>query len=311
MNEILSFITSFLTSAMRQAAPLTLAGLGVAYAEKAGILNIGEEGIMLGGAFTGFIVGFFTKSLFLGILGGMAGGIAISMIHAYVCIHCKANQTIVGLALNFFTQGFTSFLFLLAFGQGSSLPNMQKLKAIRIPLLSRIPVIGESLFNQNILVYILYISIVLLSIVFYKTEWGINLTAVGENPRAADSVGINVSRTRYIACLVNGIFGGLGGCYITLGQLGYFQEDIVSGKGYIALVVVILGRHNPVFILLSAMIIGFAESLQFSLQAMGVPLPSQAFSMLPYVVAVVVLLFSIGKSSAPASIGIPYERDKR
>ena len=307
----LTFLASFLASAVRQAVPLTLAGIGVAYAEKAGILNIGEEGIMLTGAFTGFITAFYPNSLFLGILGGAAGGICISMIHAWLCIRCRANQTISGLALNFFALGLTSFLFLLAFGQGSSLPSISKLSAVRIPLLGSIPLIGEPFFNQNILTYICYVCIILFTILYGRTEWGTQLTAVGENPRAADTAGLNVFKTRYFACLLNGILGGLGGCYITLAQLGYFQEDIVSGKGYMALVAVILGRRNPLTILLSAMIIGFAESLQFSMQASGIPLPSQAFSMLPYVVAVIVLLFSIGKSQDPSALGIPYDRDKR
>lgn len=311
MSGIAATITSFLTSAVRQATPLTLAGIGVAFSEKSGVLNIGEEGVMLSGAFTGFMVGFSTGSLFLGIIAGALGGLLIAMIHAFMSIKGKANQTIVGLALNFFTQGLTSFLFLNAFGKGSSLPSLRKLEAISIPLLSRIPIIGPALFNQNILVYILYLAILLASVVMDKTEWGINLIAVGENPRAADSAGLNVFLIRYLACAVNGILGGLGGAAITLGQLGYFQEDIVSGKGYIALVAVMLGRHNPPLIMLSAMIIGFAESLQFTFQAMGVPLPPQAFSMFPYVVAVIVLLFSIGRSSAPAAIGIPYERDRR
>ena len=311
MNETLSAIASLLTASLRQAAPLTLAGLGVACAEKAGILNIGEEGVMLGGAFGGFMLAYYSGSLWIGILGGMLGGLAVAMLHAFMCVRCRANQTTVGLALNFFTLGVTSFLFLLAFGKGSSLPSIPKLASVRIPLLSDIPVIGAPLFNQNILVYILYVAVIACSVVFYKTEWGVNLTAVGENPRAADTAGLNVFKIRYITCAVNGVFGGLGGAYITLAQLGYFQEDIVSGKGYIALVAVILGRRNPAAILLSAMIIGFAESLQFTLQAKGYPLPSQAFSMLPYVVAVVVLLFSIGKSANPAALGVPYERSKR
>ena len=299
-------IETFLAAALRQAAPLTLAGLGVACAEKAGILNIGEEGIMLSGAFGGFMLAYLTGNLWLGMLGGLL----IAMIHGVMCIHCKANQTTVGLALNFFAQGLTSFLFLLAFGAGSSLPSIDKMTAIRIPVLADIPVLGV-LFNQNVLVYILYLAVIVMSVVFYKTEWGVNLTAVGENPTAADTAGLNVYRIRYVTCAVNGILGGLGGAYITLAQLGYFQEDIVSGKGYIALVAVILGCRNPIFVLLASMLIGFAESLQFTLQASGIPLPSQAFSMLPYVVAVVVMLFSIGKNNNPATLGIPYERDKR
>ena len=307
----IDLIASFIASAVRQAAPLTLAGLGVAYAEKAGILNIGEEAVMLFGAFLGFIVAFFSGSLFLGILAGMAGGLMISMLHAFMCIHCRANQTISGLALNYLTLGLTSFLFLLAFGNTSTLPSLSKLVAIRIPLLADIPVIGEAFFDQNILVYILYGCIAVSCVVLYRTEWGTSIVAVGENPAAADMAGLNVFATRYMMCALNGILGGLGGCCITLGQLGYFQENIISGKGYIALVAVILGRRNPVGILLTAMVIGFTESLQFSLQAIGIPLPSQAFSMLPYVVSVIVLLFSCGKNLDPAALGIPYERDKR
>lgn len=266
---------------------------------------------MLSGAFFGFIAAYFSGSLFVGIISGALGGILISMIHAFMCIKVKANQTIVGLALNFFTLGLTSFLFLLVFGQNTKLPSVASLNPITLPVLSKIPVLGPVFFSQNILIYILYLAIIVFFVVFYKTEWGVRLTAVGENPRAADSAGLGVNATRYVSCIINGVFGGLGGAYITLAQLGYFQEDIVSGKGYIALVVVILGRHNPVFILLSAMLIGFAESLQFSLQTMGIPLPSQAFSMLPYLIAVIVLLLSAGKSSSPAFLGIPYERDKR
>ncbi len=308
--ELIGAIETFLPAALRQAVPLTLAGIGVSFAEKAGILNIGEEGVMLCGAFGGFMMAFMTGNLWLGMLGGMLGGLLVAMIHGFMCIHCRANQTTVGLALNFFAQGLTSFLFLLAFGQGSSLPSIDKMTAIRIPVLADIPVLGI-LFEQNILVYILYLVVAVSAVVLYKTEWGVNLTAVGENPKAADTAGLNVYFVRYTTCAINGVLGGLGGAYITLAQLGYFQEGIISGKGYIALVAVILGRRNPVLVMLFSMLIGFAESLQFSLQASGIPLPSQAFSMLPYVVAVVVMLLSIGKNTNPSALGTPYERDKR
>ena len=310
MNEILNLIGSFLTSAVCQAAPLTIAGIGVAYAEKAGILNIGEEGIMLAGAFTGFITAFFSGSLLLGVLGGMAGGLIISMLHAFMCIHCKTNQTISGLALNYLTLGLTSFLFLLAFGKGSSLPSIAKLKSLPVPLLSKIPMIGEALFNQNILVYLVYLIVIVSCIILYKTEWGISITAVGENPGAADTAGINVYGVRYLMCAVNGLWAASAAAlsrwdsWATFG--GYHRR-----QGYIALVAVILGRRNPVGILLTAMIIGFTESLQFTLQAKGIPLPSQAFSMLPYVVAVIVLLLSFGKGYDPSALGVPYDRNKR
>ncbi|MDP4164933.1 MAG: ABC transporter permease, partial [Bacillota bacterium] len=300
-----------LTASLLMAVPLTLAGIGEAVSERAGILNIGVEAIMLSGAFFGFIVAFFTGNLLLGVLASIIGGVFISLIHAVISIHCKADQTISGLALNFMALGLTSFLFLKAFGQTTTLPACKVLGNIKIPILWKIPILGPVLFNQNIFVYITLIGIVLISIFFYKTEWGVDLLAVGEDPRAADSAGLNVYSIRYSACIINGIFGGLAGSCITLAQLGYFMENITSGKGYIALAAVILGRRNPIGIFAASMIFGFSEALQFNLQTTGIPIPSQVFTMFPYVVAVVVLIFSIGRSGDPSALGIPFERDKR
>ena len=310
-SEVIALISVYLIASVRMATPLILAGLGEAISEKAGIINIGVEGIMLSGAFFSFIVSFFTGNLLFGLLAGIAGGIMVSMIHAVLSIHCQANQTIVGLALNFMVLGLTSFLFLMVFGQATTIPSCAVLSEVKIPLLWRIPMIGEALFNQNLFVYIALISLVLTAIFFYKTEWGVNLVAVGEHPQAANSAGLNVVAVRYLACFVNGVLGGLGGASITLGQLGFFMENVTSGRGYIALVVVILGRRNPFGIFAAAMVIGFSQALQFNLQTLGIPIPSQVFSMFPYVVAVIVLCLSIGKSSDPAALGIPYERNKR
>ena len=308
---MIATVTSYLSAALRMATPLTLAGLGETICEKSGITNIGVEAIMLFGAFFSFIVAFFTKNLALGMLSGILGGIIISMIHAFLSIKAKANQTISGLALNFTALGLTSFLFLKFFGQSTVLPDIKTVSNIKIPLLSKIPILGEAIFNQNIFVYIMLAAVLIVWIYFYKTQWGVNLFAVGEHPRAADSAGLNVGKIRYFACLLNGLLGGLAGANITLAQLGFFQENITAGKGYIALVTVILGRRNPVGVLISSLILGFAEALQFNLQTKGFPIPSQVFSMLPYIVTVVVLLFSIGKSSDPAALGEPYERNAR
>ncbi|TGE39229.1 ABC transporter permease [Desulfosporosinus fructosivorans] len=310
-SEVIALVSVYLIASVRMATPLILAGLGEAISEKAGIINIGVEGIMLSGAFFSFIVSFFTGNLLLGLLAGIVGGIMVSMIHAVLSIHCQANQTIVGLALNFMVLGLTSFLFLMVFGQATTIPSCAVLSEVKIPLLWRIPIIGEALFNQNLFVYIALISLVLTAIFFYKTEWGVNLVAVGEHPQAANSAGLNVVVVRYFACFVNGVLGGLGGASITLGQLGFFMENVTSGRGYIALVVVILGRRNPFGIFAAAMVIGFSQALQFNLQTLGIPIPSQVFSMFPYVVAVIVLCLSIGKSRDPAALGVPYERNKR
>lgn len=304
-------ISALLAACVRMATPLTLAGLGEAYSERAGIMNIGVEGIMLCGSFAGFMFTFWTGNFFIGILAGMLAGMLISMLHAVLSIKCLANQNIVGLALNFLALGLTSFLFLMGFGHSTELPKTLTVNNIAIPGLSQIPIIGPMLFNQNIFVYLMLVLVVVFMILFYKTEWGVRLSAVGEHPRAADTAGINVFRTRYTACMVNGLLGGLAGSYVTIAQLGFYMEDVTAGKGYMALVTVILGRRNPVGILLASLLIGFAEAMQFQLQTMGIGLPSQVFSTIPYVAAVLVLLFSIGRSSDPSALGVPYERDKR
>ncbi len=304
-------VSAFLAAMVRMATPIALAGLGETVSEKAGVSNIGVEAIMLSGAYFSFWAMFQTGNVFIGVLAGIAGGMAASLLHAVLSIACKADQTIAGLALNFLFLGLTSFLFLMQFGKTTTLPSIPVLSSVRIPLLADIPWIGESLFNQDLFVYGMYLCVILLMIVLYKTQWGVVLHAVGEAPRSADTAGIRVQKVRYLACLVNGILGGLGGAYLTLVKLGFFMENLTSGKGYIALVAVILGRRNPLGVLVAAMVIGSAEALQIRLQTLGSTIPSQAFTMLPYVVTVLALMLSFGKGHDPASLGLPYERDKR
>ena len=311
MEITLFVIITLFASALRIAAPLTLAGLGETISEKSGILNIGIEGIMLTGAFFSFLTTFYTGSLLLGTLAGILSGIILSLIHGVISIECKANQTIVGLAINFLALGLTSFIFLKIFGQSKVLPATKMITAFKIPVLSKIPIIGNILFSQDIIVYLMFLLIILVWIFLYKTQWGVSLLAVGEYPRAADTVGISVNKVRYLAVIANGFFGGLAGSYLILGQLGFFIENLTSGKGYIALVAVILGRRNPIGVFLATLVFGFASALQFNLQTMGWNIPSQLFSMFPYVITVIALLFTIGKSSDPVALGIPYERDGR
>jgi simple sugar transport system permease protein len=304
-------VTAFLTAAVRMAIPLTLAGLGETVSERSGIINIGVEAIMLCGAFFSFMAVFATGNLALGIAAGMAGGAAVSLIHGVLSLKCRADQTIAGLALNFLALGLTNFLFLQSFGRTTTLPSIIVVKPVPVPFLSRIPFIGPVLFELDIFGYLSLAAVILLCVLFYKTEWGVSLHAVGEHPRAADTAGLPVERIRFMASLANGALGGLGGAYLTMAKLGFFIENITAGKGYIALVVVILGRRNPLGVFLAALVIGAAEALQFRLQASGVDIPSQVFTMFPYIMTVLALLFSIGRSRDPAALGIPYDRDRR
>jgi len=308
---VLHFLITLFAASIRMAVPLTLAGLGETFSERSGVLNIGLEGIMLSGAFFSFIAAYHTQSIVVGVICGCLGGLLISMIHAFMSFKYYVNQTIVGIALNFFSLGLTSFLFLASFGRTTTIPQCPVVKQLPIPYLSDIPIIGNLLFNQDIFVYFTIFACFVSYIILYKTVWGTNIDSIGEHPKAADTVGLNVKRTRYITAVINGCLGGLGGAYLTLAMLGFFMENITSGKGFIALVVVILGRRNPFGVLLAALLVGAAEALQYRLQTLGLGLPSQVFIMLPYVVTVIVLLFSIGRGSDPSALGIPFKRSSR
>ncbi|WP_405319459.1 ABC transporter permease [Frisingicoccus sp.] len=312
LEQILTigFFTAFFSAAVRMAMPLIYAGLGEVFAEKAGILNIGMEGVMLSGAFCSFAGALFSGSLWIGMLAGILGGIAVSMIHAFLSIHLAQNQSVIGLALNTFVLGLTSF-FSRIVKEGESYQQLSTFSTIRIPVLSDIPLIGDALFNQDIFTYILYIIVIVMTVFYAKTAKGLAFEAIGEHPRAADAAGIPVHKYQYIAMIVNGILGGIGGAHLVLVQLGVFSENMTSGRGYIALAAVILGRYTPIGTVGAALIFGGANALQIRLQAVGVPLPAQALAMLPYIITLIALLGSIGRSNEPESLSKPYIRGSR
>lgn len=306
----LSFITAFLAAAVRMAVPLAYAGLGEVISEKAGIINIGMEGVMLSGAFFSFVGAFYSGNMAVGFLCGMAGGVLVSTIHSILCIKLAQNQSVSGIAINIFVLGVTSFLYKLM-SSGQSYQQIEPLTRIRIPVLADIPVIGTALFHQDLLTYVIYILIVAVTFFYKKTSLGLSFAAVGENQRAADAAGIPVHLYQYLAMLANGLLGGLGGACLVLVQVGNFSENMTSGRGYIALAAVILGRYMPGGMMGAALLFGGANALQIRLQALGVPLPSQALSMLPYVITLVALLGSVGRGNAPESLGKPYIRGAR
>lgn len=305
----LTFLTAFLTATVRMAIPLLYAGLGEVFLERTGILNIGMEGVMLGGAFFSFAGAYYSDNLFVGLICGMLGGLVVSAIHGFLTIKLAQNQSVSGIALNIFMLGATSFLYKLMASE--SYQQIPTLALIKIPVLSEIPLIGNAFFNQDLLTYVLYL-LVIAAVVFYrKTAHGLAFTAIGESPRAADAAGIPVYKYQWMAIAVNGVLGGIGGATLVLVQLGKFSENMISGRGYIALAAVILGRYTPMGMFGAALIFGGANALQIRLQAMGVALPSQALAMLPYVITLIALLLSARKKSEPESLGIPYIRGSR
>ncbi|MEL7648861.1 MAG: ABC transporter permease [Sedimentibacter sp.] len=306
----IGFVTALLSSAVRMALPLMYAGLGETILEKTGILNIGMEGVMLSGAFFSFLAASFAGGSLAGLLGGIAGGMLVSIIHGVLCIKLAKDQSVSGISLNLLFLGITSFLFKLIFGS-KSYHQIATLPVVKIPLLSSIPVLGEAFFNQDVLAYIAYLLIIAAAVFYRKTGLGLSFSAVGENPKAAEQAGIPVNRYRYAAILLNGALGGIGGAHLVLAQLGVFNENMTSGRGYIALAAVILGRYSPVGMFGAALIFGIANALQIRLQALGVPLPPQALAMLPYVFTLAALLGSIGKSNDPDGLGKIYVRGAR
>lgn len=311
MNDILQFMGTLITAAVTMSIPLTLAGIGEIISEKAGILNIGMEANMLSGAFFSFAFAYISGSLVFGVLGGVIGGVLVCMLHAFISVNLHQDQTVVGISLNIFLLGVTSYLLKMLVAGNPDYPKIQTFSRLPIPLLNDIPVIGKAFFNQDIFAYFTYLLIIVSIVFLYRTQWGASLHAVGEHPRAADTVGINVFKVQYTAAFVNGVLSGLAGAYMSLVQLGVFTENMTAGRGYIVLAVVIFGRRNPLRTWIAAILFGASEAMQFRLQAIGVAIPSQILNMLPYAITIVVLILSSGKHRDPAHLGKPYMRNSR
>ncbi len=312
MQQILtlSFMTAFLSAAVRLAMPLMYGGLGEIYAEKSGILNIGMEGVMLCGAFFSFAGAWYSGSLAVGLVCGIAGGIAVALIHGLLSIYLAKDQSVSGLALNMLTLGLTSFLFkLMSAGQGYQ--QIQTLPSVALPGLSALPLIGEAFFNKDILTYLLYVLLILTHIFYKKTNLGLSFAAIGENPEAAASAGVPVHRFQWIAMLLNGILGGIAGAYLVLVQLGVFTEDMVSGRGYIALATVIFGRYTPFGMFGAALVFGAANALQIRLQTIGVSISPYLLGLLPYLITIFAMLGAVGKNAKPESLSKPYIKGSR
>lgn len=305
-----SFITALLSAGVRMAVPLMYAGLGETVSEKSGVLNIGMEGVMLCGAFFSFAGAYFTGSLFLGFVLGMIFGMLVSLLHALLCVKGKQNQTVSGLAINMISLGATSYLYKLMCNNFSHM-QIPTLPQINLPLLCDIPIIGPAFFQQDFLTYVAYILLVAAFVFYRYTRLGLNMAAIGEKPMAADAAGVHVERFQWIACAVNGLLGGAGGAYLIVSQLGLFADNMTAGRGYIALAVVILGRYCPQGVFLSALLFGVANGAQIRLQALGVNLPMQLLSMLPYLITLLALLLTSGRSREPESLAKPYIRGGR
>ena len=305
-----NFLTDYLVASLRLSAPLAFAALGGLLSERSGVLNIALEGMLLSGAFASAVGAFFTGNSWVGILLAIFLGGLVGILHAYLCVTLRVDQLVSGLAINLTAAGLTSFWARILFnsGQAQSLPGIN---IIGIPGLKNIPIIGELLFNEDPLVYLLFLLIPLLTYILFRTSIGLSLRAVGEYPRAADTAGISVKLVRYVAVTLSGCLAGLGGAYLALVHVKFFVEDMSAGKGFIALAALIFGRWHPVSTFFACLLFGATEALQLRIQAFNLNIPYQFLVMLPYLIALFALVGLVSKSTPPASLGIPYIPESR
>lgn len=304
-------IIGFVEATVRLSTPILLASLGGMFTARAGIINFALEGIMINGAFFAVYGSYITGSPWVGVLFGIAGGLIAASVLGFASITAKVDQVVAGTGINILFLGLTSYLLGIVFGIGSAPSNVPSFKALPIPVLHNIPIVGDILFNQIPLVYISIILVPICWYVVYKTPFGLKLRAIGEYPKAADSVGINVTRTKWMAIIISGILGGFGGAFLSIGQLSVFMERMTAGRGYVAWATVTVGKWNPFGIYGASLLFGAADALQLRLQAVGIKVPYQFFMMLPYVLTMLVLAGVVGRTVAPAFMGKPYRKEER
>jgi general nucleoside transport system permease protein len=290
MTELFSL--SIIFSSIRLAVPLILAALGGLYSERAGVINIALEGLMLAGAFTAASVTYYLNSSWLGLLAGTLVGILVAAVHAIACIEFKANQVVSGIAINILFLGAPALISGALFASTGSTPHIPKENLIPIA-----PII------------IAFLLVPLTWYILNRTPFGLHLRAVGENPEAADSVGIDVKRVRYIALLLSGALAAIGGAYLAIGQASFFTRNMSAGRGFIALAALIFGKWRPVQTMLACLLFGLAEALSIQLQGEG-NIPVQFIQIIPYLLTIIVLAGFIGRAKAPQALGRAYEKER-
>jgi simple sugar transport system permease protein len=287
--------------------PLIFGALGGVISERVGVVNVAIEGQLLGGAFVGAVAGSVTHSLLVGLLAAMVAGVLVSFVLAAFAIRYLVDQVIVGVVLNVLVLGLTSFLYSTVLVNDAGVLNSPpQFQSVAIPGLAAIPILGPVLFDQPVIVYLMYVAVAVVTYGLFATRWGLRLRAVGEHPQAADTVGISVSGTRFWNVSLAGAVAGLGGAYFTLAAVPQFTKDVTSGAGFIALAAVIFGQWNPVRATLAALLFGFATNLQNVLGILGSPVPSDFLLMLPYVVTIFAVAGLVGRARGPAAAGKPY-----
>ena len=314
-----AFIISILIITIRAGTSLLYATLGEIFTERAGILNLGVEGIMIMGAATSFSAAYYSDNAWLALAIAVAIGSILGLIHAFLTVTLRADQVVSGLAMTIFGTGLASFMGQRLGPGRSTMVGLQSpgFERFPIPFLNQIPVLGPSFFEQDILVYFLYLLVPLLWFFLYKTRPGLKLRAVGENPRASDSMGINVARSRYLYTIFGAVLISIAGAHLSLGYLHGWAENITGGRGWIAIALVIFATWDPVRAVLGALLFGGINAIQFRMQAAGTTIPASFLNMMPYIFTIVVLVIITWweafrkRIGAPAALGLPYVREEK
>ncbi len=312
-------LVSILTVTVQAGTSLVFATVGEIFTERSGILNLGLEGIMILGAMSAFAAAFHSNSLIVALLVAMLMGALLASIHAFLTITLRADQVVSGLALTLFGTGLASFLGQRLGPDGGALVGMvgPRYTKVALPLLSKIPYLGEALFTQDPMVYLMYLMVPLAWYYIFKTRPGLHLRAVGENPATADAMGISVTRTRYVYTILGGALIGLGGAHFSLAYTPGWTENLTGGRGWIAIALVIFATWNPLRAVIGAVLFGGVNAIQFRLQAAGTTIPAAFMNMMPYLLTIIVLVaitwwdaFS-KRLGAPAALGVSYVREER
>jgi len=304
--------TGLLQGAIMLSVPLIFGSMSGLLCEKSGVINIAIEGQLLFAAFVSAAVSSITQNAVLGLLSAPIAGALISLILAYFSIQFQVDQVILGFVINVLVLGLTNFFYTTLLIPYEDKWNMGvSFSPIKIPLLSNLPIIGPTLFNQTIIVYLMYAFVIFIQIALFKSRWGLRTRAIGELPVAADSVGIDVNRLRFKNVMFAGLVAGTGGAYFTVGAVGPFSQNMTAGAGFIALACLIFGKWTPRGAIVAALFFGFANNLQGNLSIIGVSIPSEFMLMVPYIATIIAVSGVVGRVRAPAADGIPYTRGNK
>jgi ABC-type uncharacterized transport system permease subunit len=299
-------ILGILASGIRLATPYLFAAIGETFGQRSGVLNLGVEGQMLLGAFAGFYLTYHTGNPWLGLLAAILVGAVMGLVMGFISVTLQAEQGISGIGIYLFGLGMSDLLFQKTIGTVETVRGFQP---IHIPFFSELPVVGEVLFQQNMLVYLAFLLVPIAWFVLNKTTLGLKIRAVGENPEAADSLGVSVKGVRYFTCILGGILSGVAGASLSIALLNVFQQNLTSGQGFIAVALVYFGGWRPLGVMLGSLLFSMVNSLQLWVQVLGIPIPSDIAIMMPYVLTILALVIAVQRVRPPTALTKPFERE--